>query len=50
MHSEIFTDQTHQGMIEIWVAKMACQGLDCGKIKEFYAFFLGKLTLRAIYG
>ncbi|WP_420334572.1 hypothetical protein [Roseibium sp.] len=46
MHSAILTGHTHQGMMEIWVVKMACQGLDCGKIKEIWAFFQGKLPLR----
>nr|WP_319384576.1 hypothetical protein [uncultured Roseibium sp.] len=46
MHSAILTGHTHQGMMEIWVVKMACQGLDCGKIMEIWAFFQGKLPLR----
>ncbi|ASP34979.1 hypothetical protein CHH27_18465 [Labrenzia sp. VG12] len=43
MHSAASTGRTHQGMILIWVAKMAGQGLECGKIKEIWAFFLGKV-------
>ncbi len=46
MHSAIPTDRTHQGMMIIWVVKMAGQGLECGKIMEICAFFLGKVPLR----
>ncbi|CTQ56798.1 hypothetical protein LP7551_05360 [Roseibium album] len=49
MHSVLLIGLTHQGMIVIWEAKMAGQGLECGKIMEFYAFFLGKLPLRPIF-
>ncbi|MEC9405159.1 MAG: hypothetical protein VYE69_08415 [Pseudomonadota bacterium] len=28
---------------------MAGQGLECGKIKEIYAFFLGKVPLRSFF-
>jgi hypothetical protein len=43
MHSVFLIGRTHQGMIVIWEAKMAGQGLECGKIMEICAFFLGKL-------
>ncbi len=49
MHSAASTGHTHQGMILIWVSKMAGQGLECGKIKEIYAFFLGKVPLTFVF-